>query len=113
MRNEESALNRANLSDQPARRWVQVLARYREPRTGRSLFELGVTLVPFFLIWALAWWALSISMWLSLGLAVLNAGFLVRLFAIQHDCGHGAFFREPDAERLGWPGARRADADAL
>lgn len=93
MKNEESARNRANLSDQPARRWVQVLARYREPRTGRSLFELGVTLVPFLLIWALAWWALSVSIWLSLGLAVLNAGFLVRLFAIQHDCGHGAFFR--------------------
>jgi hypothetical protein len=22
------------------------------------------------------------------------AGFLVRLFMIQHDCGHGAFFRQ-------------------
>ncbi len=93
MRNEQTARNRANLSDEPARRWVQVLARYREPRTGRSLFELGVTLVPFLLIWALAWWMLSVSIWLALGLAVLNAGFLVRLFAIQHDCGHGAFFR--------------------
>lgn len=93
MRNEQTARNRANLSDEPARRWVQVLARYREPRTGRSLFELGVTLVPFLLIWALAWWMLSVSIWLALVLAVLNAGFLVRLFAIQHDCGHGAFFR--------------------
>jgi omega-6 fatty acid desaturase (delta-12 desaturase) len=31
--------------------------------------------------------------WLSLILAVPAAGFLVRLFMIQHDCGHGAFFR--------------------
>ena len=31
--------------------------------------------------------------WLTLLLAVPAAGFLVRLFMIQHDCGHGAFFR--------------------
>ncbi|MGB3178422.1 MAG: fatty acid desaturase [Albidovulum sp.] len=80
-------------SDQLARRWVQVLARYREPRTGRSLFELAVTLAPFLALWALAWWSLSISGWLALAIAVVNGGFLVRLFAIQHDCGHGAFFK--------------------
>ena len=33
------------------------------------------------------------SYWLSLALALPAAGFLVRLFMIQHDCGHGAFFR--------------------
>jgi omega-6 fatty acid desaturase (delta-12 desaturase) len=33
-----------------------------------------------------------------LGLAVTNAAFLVRLFMIQHDCGHGAFFKD---RRLG------------
>jgi acyl-lipid omega-6 desaturase (Delta-12 desaturase) len=31
--------------------------------------------------------------WLSLLLAVPAGGFLLRLFLIQHDCGHGAFFR--------------------
>jgi acyl-lipid omega-6 desaturase (Delta-12 desaturase) len=77
-----------------ARRWVQVLAAYREPSGKRSLFELAVSLVPFVGFWALAWWALSVSPWLAAGLAVLNGGFLVRLFAIQHDCGHGAFFRD-------------------
>lgn len=76
-----------------AREWVKVLASYREPRFRRSLFELAVSLGPFLLLWALAWWALSISYWLALVLSIVNAGFLVRLFAIQHDCGHGAFFR--------------------
>ena len=31
--------------------------------------------------------------WLTLLLAIPAAGFLVRLFMIQHDCGHGSFFR--------------------
>ncbi|TDK50653.1 fatty acid desaturase [Antarcticimicrobium luteum] len=73
--------------------WTRILAKYRAPILSRSIFEIIVTLVPFVAIWALAWWALSISPWLSLALALANAGFLVRLFIIQHDCGHGAFFR--------------------
>lgn len=75
------------------REWVQILSKYREPQLWRSLFELTVTFLPFLMLWALAWWALSVSYWLSLAISVVNAGFLVRLFAIQHDCGHGAFFK--------------------
>ena len=74
------------------RDWVKVLSGYREPSQFRSIFELSVTLVPFFLLWALAWWALSYSYYLTFALSLVNAGFLLRLFAIQHDCGHGAFF---------------------
>ncbi|TXL70303.1 fatty acid desaturase [Vineibacter terrae] len=36
---------------------------------------------------------LGVSFWLTLALSVPAAGFLVRIFIIQHDCGHGAFFR--------------------
>lgn len=74
------------------RDWVKILAQYREPNELRSAFELGVSAIPFLLLWALAWWSMSISYWLTLAISVLNAAFLVRLFAIQHDCGHGAFF---------------------
>lgn len=38
-----------------AQKWVRILARYREPSTGRSLTEVAVTLLPFLAIWALAW----------------------------------------------------------
>ncbi|MEO6300004.1 MAG: fatty acid desaturase [Paracoccaceae bacterium] len=80
-----------------ARAWVLKLAQYREPKLGRSLFELGVTLVPFLLLWALAWLTLEVSPWLSLAIAVLNGGFLVRIFIIQHDCGHASYFRNRNA----------------
>ena len=82
--------------------WTRILAKYREPIFSRSIFELTVTLAPFVAIWALAWWTLSISPWLAMALALANAAFLVRLFMIQHDCGHGAFFKD---RRLGdWLG---------
>lgn len=43
-------------------------------------------------IFATAWTALSVSLWISVALSLANAAFVVRLFLIQHDCGHGAFF---------------------
>jgi omega-6 fatty acid desaturase (delta-12 desaturase) len=76
------------------RRWTQALARYREPSLPRSIFEIAVTFVPLAVLWGLAWAALHFGYaWLSLLIAIPAAAFLVRLFMIQHDCGHGAFFR--------------------
>ncbi|MES2843752.1 MAG: fatty acid desaturase [Pseudomonadota bacterium] len=83
----------ADASPEHPRDWVQILARYREPSHLRSGVELAISLVPFLILWALAWWSLSVSGWLALGIAVVNAGFLLRIFMIQHDCGHGSFFR--------------------
>lgn len=77
-----------------ARDWLQVLARYREPDHARSILELAVTIAAFAALWVLAWAAMSVGYWLTLLLAIPAAGFLVRLFLIQHDCGHGAFFRK-------------------
>ena len=72
--------------------WTRILARYRTPIPSKSLFEVTVTVVPFLTLFALAWSALSISPVLALTLALANSAFLVRLFMIQHDCGHGSFF---------------------
>ena len=75
-----------------ARTWNTILKPYRESNSTRGIVELLITTVPFILLWTLAWLSLGISYWLSLAFVVVAAGFLVRLFAIQHDCGHGSFF---------------------
>ena len=75
------------------RDWLKALARYREPNAGRSFIEVAITGAAFVALWLAAWWALSISYWLTLAIGVLASGFVVRFFMIQHDCGHGAFFR--------------------
>jgi acyl-lipid omega-6 desaturase (Delta-12 desaturase) len=76
-----------------ARAWSKLLAHYRAPHSGRSALELVITIGPFVLLWIAAWVGVHFGYWISLLLVVPAAGFLVRLFMIQHDCGHGAFFR--------------------
>src|SRR6202011_1755612 len=75
-----------------ARGWT-TLARYRTPSPARSIIELLITAGPLVLLWCLMWATLDLGYWLCLLLAASAGGFLVRLFMIQHDCGHGAFFR--------------------
>jgi acyl-lipid omega-6 desaturase (Delta-12 desaturase) len=83
-----------NLVTRPsgARGWTQILARYRAPNPVRSIIELVMTAGPLVLLWLLMWATLDRGYWVCLLLAVPAAGFLVRMFMIQHDCGHGAFF---------------------
>jgi omega-6 fatty acid desaturase (delta-12 desaturase) len=77
-----------------ARRWSHALLRYREPSHWRSAIELAISFGPLATLWVLMWLSYSFGFWwVTLLLAVPAAGFLVRLFMIQHDCGHGAFFR--------------------
>ena len=85
---ETATAQRAN-----ARDWMPILNRYRAPSHTRSVFELLITVAAFVLLWILMWATLDLGYWLSLMIAVPTAGLLVRLFMIQHDCGHGSFFR--------------------
>jgi len=78
------------------------LAAYRQPRLARSVIELAVTVIPFGLFWFLTWASVTAGYWFGLLLAVPAAGFLVRLFMIQHDCGHGSFF--PSRRANDWVG---------
>jgi omega-6 fatty acid desaturase (delta-12 desaturase) len=75
-----------------SRALAQLLAGYRKPDSARGVFELMITAVPLLIIWALIWAAVVHGHWIGLVLAVPAAGLLVRLFMIQHDCGHGSFF---------------------
>ncbi|ALX49606.1 fatty acid desaturase [Lentibacillus amyloliquefaciens] len=65
-----------------------------------SILQLINTILPFFLIWFIAYQSLSVSIWLTLALTVVAAGFVVRIFIIFHDCTHGSFFKNPKANRI-------------
>jgi omega-6 fatty acid desaturase (delta-12 desaturase) len=69
------------------------VATFRQPSNARAAFELAVSAVPLAFFWVLMWLSLDLPYAVTLMLAVPAAGFLLRLFLIQHDCGHGAFFK--------------------
>jgi acyl-lipid omega-6 desaturase (Delta-12 desaturase) len=69
------------------------VAAFRGANTGRGVTELILSAVPLALLWVLMWLSLDLSYLVTLVLAVPAAGFLLRLFLIQHDCGHGSYFR--------------------
>jgi len=73
--------------------WTAQLAPYAGPDLKRSVWQLSTAAALFVGAWALMYVSLSAGYWLTLLLAVPAAFFLVRLFIIQHDCGHSAFFR--------------------
>lgn len=70
-----------------------ILAPFQGPELRRSLTQLGVAASAFVVGWYLMLRSLEISYALTLLLSIPTSGLLVRLFMIQHDCGHGSFFR--------------------
>ncbi len=77
--------------------WKGIVACYQRPSTGRAVWQLANTLVPYAAAWWLMYLSLDWSYWITAGLAVLAAGFLIRIFIFSHDCGHGSFFASPRA----------------
>ena len=72
--------------------WRAEIAPYATPDRGRALLDLATSVVPYLLLWPAMVWALGVSLWLTLALAVPAAAFLLRSFIVFHDCGHGSFF---------------------
>jgi acyl-lipid omega-6 desaturase (Delta-12 desaturase) len=80
--------------------WKQIVAQYQQPALRRAVWQLLNTLVPYAALWYLMSRTVHISWWLTIPLAVLAGGFLVRAFIIFHDCGHGSFFKSAKANTV-------------
>ncbi|ASP32043.1 fatty acid desaturase [Labrenzia sp. VG12] len=74
------------------RAWTTVLARYRQPSPMRSAREIAITVLCFVALWTAAVVTILHVGWWGLVFTIPTAGFLVRLFILQHDCGHGTLF---------------------
>jgi len=77
--------------------WKQIVLQYQKPSRWRALWQIADTILPYGAIWYLMYLILSLSGWLVLPLAVLAGMFLVRVFIIFHDCGHGSYFKSRKA----------------
>jgi omega-6 fatty acid desaturase (delta-12 desaturase) len=72
--------------------WSRRLSRFQTPSVPRAMFELAVSALPFAACWFGMAWAVMNHVWFLYALLLLpTVGFFVRLFLIQHDCGHHAF----------------------
>ena len=76
------------------------IEKYQNPSIGRSIWQIANTFIPYIGLWILIVYSLSVSYWLTAFLILLAAGFLVRLFIIFHDCGHGSYFKSATANKL-------------
>ena len=77
--------------------YLKLITAYKVPSTLSSIWQLVNTLVPYIALWIAMAYLITVSYWLVLPLAILAAGFTVRLFIIFHDCGHGAFLKSKTA----------------
>src|SRR5689334_19677943 len=72
--------------------WREIVAKYQKPAIWRGIWQTLNTLVPYAILWVLIYFSLKVAWWLTIPLAVLASGFLLRIFVLFHDCGHGSFF---------------------
>lgn len=80
--------------------WMKLVAKYQQPSLWRSVYQLVNSSAPYVALWFLMYRSLVISHWITLLLAIPAGGFLMRLFIIQHDCGHGSFFKSQQANDI-------------
>jgi omega-6 fatty acid desaturase (delta-12 desaturase) len=75
-------------------------AQFQKSSLCAALWQITNSFLPYALLWFAMVRALLVSYWLMLPLALLAAGFLVRIFIIFHDCGHASFFRSRRANNV-------------
>ncbi|MDO6416805.1 fatty acid desaturase [Sphingomonas sp. BIUV-7] len=81
---------------------LRALTPFRAASNGRGILELVITVGPLVALWITALFLVKAQIWAGLLLTLPAGAFLLRLFMIQHDCGHGSFFRGRQAN--GWVG---------
>ena len=87
--NQETVSIAETNSRRPA--WRDIVSKYQKSAVWPAAWQLFNSLIPYAALWYLMYLLVPISIWLALPLAVLAGGFLVRIFIIFHDCGHGSF----------------------
>lgn len=86
--------------NQTQRHLKKDIAPYTKSDLKTSVLQIINTIVPFLLLWYLAFESLTISYWLTLAVAFLASGFVIRIFILFHDCCHQNFFGNQRANEI-------------
>jgi len=70
-----------------------LFSRYYEADNVKGLTQVLTTLVPLSVLWCAAVLSAGVSFWLTAGVTLLMSLFLLRVFVLMHECGHGSLFR--------------------
>lgn len=70
-----------------------LIRRHSRPDNGKGLTQVLTTLAPLSLLWWAVAWSSGVSYWLTAVVTLLISLFLLRVFVLMHDCGHGSLFR--------------------
>lgn len=73
--------------------WKEIIQNYQVPSTKKAIVQLTNSFVPYICLWVLMYFTWNWSITVTFLLSLVNAFFLVRIFIIQHDCGHQSFFK--------------------
>jgi omega-6 fatty acid desaturase (delta-12 desaturase) len=97
MSTEQSSVKYSKVSGHA---WKDMVANYHSSEFTKSMWQFINSFIPFVLMWVLAYLSLDVSYWLSLAFVLPASGFIMRIFIIQHDCGHGSFLQTRKANDL-------------
>ena len=78
------------------------LASYRIPSYKKAIIQIINTFWPFLWLCILAYVFKNSYPLLSIGLSIVNGFFLLRIFIIQHDCGHQSFTKSKTMNTIVW-----------
>jgi acyl-lipid omega-6 desaturase (Delta-12 desaturase) len=87
-------------TSRPTRAWQKVVAQYAKPNLRRSIWGVINSFGPYLLLWVAMYYSLRVHYALTLLLAAVAAGFMMRIFIILHDCGHGSYFKSTRANDI-------------
>ncbi len=73
---------------------VEHCQKYEGANNAQAIWQVINTLVPFFAVFAVMLYSFHGAYWITALLTPLASLLLVRVFIIQHDCGHGSFFNK-------------------
>jgi acyl-lipid omega-6 desaturase (Delta-12 desaturase) len=76
------------------------VTRFQTPSVSKATWQLANSFLPYVVLWVAMVYALAVSYWLMLPIAIVAAGFLARIFIIFHDCGHASFFKSKRANQV-------------